>query len=509
MNGTIGALGIQRALVVEDEVLVAWAIRKDLERSHLAVTVAPTVQAGREALRGEVPDVILLDIRLPDGSGQDLLSEMAPATRRRTIVMSAYGDARTIVQAMRLGAADFLSKPFDPEALHDAITRVLVASQDAGEPDADEAVPDAAAAAPARPAPSLSDLTERLQRFARAPRSTVLLLGETGVGKSYLARRLHDLSDRRDGPFVEINCAGIPPTLIESELMGHERGAFTSAHASKQGLFEKAGGGTLLLDEIGDMPLEMQAKLLYFIETRTFRRLGSTRDLRADVRIVTATHRDLAVLAREGRFREDLYYRLKVLTITIPPLRERPVDVDTLVREFLAAAAAEMGQPVPAVSPHALGLLHAHAWPGNIRELRHVIEAAVVHADGAARIESRHIALALGRHDFVDEPVLEEPPPPPPATAPAHAAPAAAAGAPTREEPGPSESDPSEPGDDLEPVAHISIPLDGSVSLPDMEKEILAQAMRLTRGNQVRAAHLLGISRDVLRYRLKKYAIGG
>jgi DNA-binding NtrC family response regulator len=417
---------------------------------------------------------------------------MSPELRRRTVVMSAFGDARTIVESMRLGAADFLSKPFEPESLQDAVAQVRVASLDAS------------TAAPSRPRVSLADLNERLQRFARAPRSTVLLLGETGVGKSFLARRLHDMSERRDGPFVEINCAGIPPTLIESELMGHERGAFTSAHASKPGLFEKAHGGTLLLDEIGDMPLEMQAKLLYFIETRTFRRLGSTRDQRADVRIVAATHRDLAVLAKDGRFREDLYYRLKVLTITIPPLRERPCDMEDLVHTFLGSVAREMGIPMPAVSPRAVALLRCHDWPGNIRELRHVIEATLVHADGVATIEARHVGLALGRADAQgdggegqDEPVGSPVEAVSDAALPLHEFEAPPRPATVGAPPGGSGG------------AHLSIPLDGSVSLPDMEKEILRQAMRLTSGNQVRAAVLLGISRDVLRYRLKKYALGG
>jgi len=468
-------------LVIEDEKLLSWSTCKDLKRWGYIPTAAATLGEAREALtKSPAPHVILLDIRLPDGRGLDLLQELSPSDRPKVIVTSAFGDVPTVVEAMRLGANDYLSKPFEADNLFDALARVQAVNAPA--PVEVPSTEDLARLGIFSAHPSMALLLDRLRRFAHTPRSTVLMLGETGVGKSVFARALHELSDRKHAPFVEINCAAVPQTLIESELMGHERGAFTDARVAKRGLLEEANGGTLLLDEIGDMPVEMQAKLLHFIETRCYRRLGSTREVQADVRIVTATHRDLRELVANGKFREDLYYRLKVLTLHLPPLRDRVQDIDLLADHFLGVFAREMGSPVAGFSAEARAVLRAFAWPGNVRELRHVIEAAIVLSDGASLV---HIDVLPDEIQRLRSAL------------PLPAEPQVAACIPA-----PPEASAAE-GEEVV----LQLKLDGSIGLHDLEQEILRQAMLRCGGNQVQAAHLLGVSRDLLRYRLRKFGL--
>ncbi len=476
-------------LVIEDEKLLSWSTCKDLKRWGYIPTAAATLAEAREVLARSQPHVILLDIRLPDGRGLDLLQELSPSDRPKVIVTSAFGDVPTVVEAMRLGANDYLSKPFEADNLFDALARIQAVNAPA--PAELPSTEDLARLGIYSAHPSMGLLLDRLRRFAHTPRSTVLMLGETGVGKSVFARALHELSDRKHSPFVEINCAAVPQTLIESELMGHERGAFTDARVAKRGLLEEANGGTLLLDEIGDMPVEMQAKLLHFIETRSYRRLGSTREVQADVRIVTATHRDLRDLVATGKFREDLYYRLKVLTLNLPPLRDRVQDIDLLADHFLGIFAREMGSQVTGFSPEARAVLRAFAWPGNVRELRHVIEAAIVLSDRDPLVridvlpdEIQRLRTALPLPPEL--PAGAAPPPPPLPHPTAHAA-----------------ESPVAEGEEVV----LQLKLDGTIGLHDLEQEILRQAMLRCGGNQVQAANLLGVSRDLLRYRLRKFGL--
>ena len=459
-------------LLVEDERLLSWSITKDLTSWGYSATPAGTLGEARAALGAGRPWAVLLDIRLPDGRGLDLLAELPAELRDRVIVMSAFGDTSTIVEAMRLGAADFLSKPFEPAQLQEALGRMEATHPT--QPDRPVRVDFDRLGIVSRN-PKLRLLMDRLRCFAATPRSTILILGETGAGKNVFARAVHGLSARRDRPFVEVNCAAIPHSLIESELMGYERGAFTNAMNAKRGLIEEANGGTLLLDEIGDMPIDMQAKMLNFIESGAIRRLGSTREVHCDVRIIAATHRDLKTEVGHGRFREDLFYRLKVLTVDVPPLRTRPEDIDLLADQFLTYFAHEMKSAVRGFSPEARRMLRAHPWPGNVRELKHVIEAAATLAGTSPLVEPDHLPAELAVR-LATEPV-------------AASAPAAMQAAPGEE------------------GAELRIPFDGSVGLDDMEREVLRQAMSQCNGNQVRAAALLRVGRDLLRYRLKKHGL--
>ncbi|NOZ02161.1 MAG: sigma-54-dependent Fis family transcriptional regulator [Deltaproteobacteria bacterium] len=470
-------------LVVEDENLLSWSLSKDLSKWGYKPFVAASVAEARSQIAAQKPWAMLLDIRLPDGPGLDLLKEISPEDQRRVIVMSAFGEISTVVEAMRLGAADFLAKPFEPEQLQEALERLRAITMVPSVPSQRDTSLDHLGIVYA--SPSMAPVIDRLRRFAQTPKSTVLLMGETGVGKSVLARALHRLSNRRDSSFVEVNCAAMPQGLIESELMGHERGAFTDARGTKKGLFEEANGGTLLLDEIGDMPPEMQAKLLHFIETSSFRRLGSTKELKADVRIVTATHRDLTKMVEQGRFREDLYYRIKVLTVEIPPLRERYEDIDLLVGHFLNRFMREADCPPLELAPAASSLLRSYQWPGNVRELKHAVEAAVALANGDRTIHPEH--LPLQHIGTADVPTRSQGHP----GAEPEAAPAGAE---------------ANNGGNL--ARHeLKIALDGSLGLDEMEREILKKALDLCEGNQVKASSLLGVSRHLLRYRLIKHRL--
>ncbi len=380
---TIGAM--KRILVVDDEENIRIVLRTFLRRSGYEVEVA----AGGEEALGLIdsfgPDFVITDVRMPRASGLDLLSTLkAKGSDATVIVMSAYGSHEQALEAIQMGAYDYVSKPFAPE-------EVLLCLRKAEEREAlrrenralRREIQDAARFENIlAKSQAMENIFRTIAKVADY-KTTVLITGESGVGKELVARALHSRSSRKNGAFVAVNCGAIPESLLESELFGHKRGAFTDAISDRKGLFEEATGGTIFLDEIGEMPLSVQVKLLRVLEDERIRRLGESRDVQIDVRIVTATHRDLTAEVKAGRFREDLFYRLNVLHVAVPPLRERKEDISLLVEYFIDRNNKRLGTEISGVDSEARRLLYEYAWPGNVRELENTIERAMVLADGA------------------------------------------------------------------------------------------------------------------------------
>ena len=368
-------------LIVDDDPGITGGLSALLEESW-EVRTATNGRDGIVAFAEFSPDVVLLDVQLPDTSGIDLLHQFKMYSEAvAVIMMSGVGTLERVVESMKLGAETFLQKPFDYDTLSlalDTVSRMLatqhelIALKRAGGQNLEQ-LPGVS--------PSIQQLNQLLAQVARAP-SPILIEGESGTGKGVLAKLIHTRSPRARAPFVDLNCAGLSKELLESELFGHERGAFTNAMNTKPGLFEIAADGTLFLDEIGEMDVSIQARLLKALEEKRFRRVGGVRDLNANFRLIAATNRDLGSDVSAGRFRGDLYYRLNVVRIRMPPLRERLEDVPILVDVILRPLAKEMGRPVPSISPRALKKLSNYPWPGNVRELRNVLERALLTLDG-------------------------------------------------------------------------------------------------------------------------------
>jgi two-component system, NtrC family, response regulator AtoC len=452
------ALGV---LIVDDEAVLAKNMAIYLQRQGFDVQCAGSAEEGLACLASFRPDAVVLDFNLPGIDGLEMLARLRALEPALAVIMvTGHGSVELAVDAMKAGALDFLTKPVPLAKLRLLLERAAgAARRDSAldyyqRRDAEPAALDALTGESAgmlRLKAMLRQLLEAEARLTDGPPPAVLVRGETGTGKELVARALHFGGPRRARPFVELNCAALPVQLLESELFGHERGAFTDARERKLGLVETAEGGTLFLDEIGDMDPALQAKLLKLLEERTVRRLGSVREQRVDVRIVAATHRPLDQLVREGRFRADLYFRLRVVQLELPPLRERGDDVMLLARSFLVAHAQRYGRPLPALTAAAEQLLRGHTWPGNVRELRNLLEQAVL----------------LGRGPTLDRADL----------------------APW------SDAKPPEP---LPPAA---------ATLPALERQALVQALERSGGNISQAARELGISRDTLRYRIDKHGL--
>jgi DNA-binding NtrC family response regulator len=378
-------------LIVDDEVLIRQSIRIVLAQEGFEVTVAASGAEGWARFRDERPDIVLLDLVLGDSDGLDLLRRMrAEAPDVKVLLISAHGSIESAVTAMKLGGYDFIKKPFELEEVVAAVRNAArtsslelrvayLAAQERKR---------SASANFVHASPRMGRILEDVAVIAGSTVPTVLVTGESGTGKQALVRMLHEGSPRAAGPFVELNCSAIPETLVESELFGHERGAFSDARDRKLGLVEIADGGTLFLDEIGDLGAAAQAKLLTFLEQRTFRRVGATAQRRVDARVVAATNRDLGAMVALRTFRDDLYYRLNAITVHLPPLRERREDVRALAMHFLAESSREYGRRFTGLAPETIGVLEAYGWPGNVRELRAVIGRAVLLHDGdALRVE--------------------------------------------------------------------------------------------------------------------------
>jgi DNA-binding NtrC family response regulator len=393
---------MNQILVVDDERLIRVSLERALAGLGHAVQSVESLATAREAVARTRFDLVVLDLRLGDGNGLDLLRRLqreAPETK--VVVITAHGSVDTAVEAMKLGAYDFVKKPFELDEMlvtaENALRAGALERRVAYHADRDRARVDDEVV-PSR-APAMARLDREIAALAPQPVTVVLVVGETGSGKALVARRLHHGSPRSRGPFVELNSAAIPETLVESELFGHERGAFSDAREAKRGLVEVASGGTLFLDEIGDLGSGPQAKLLTFLESFTFRRVGATATRTVDIRLVAATNRNLASMVEDGRFRTDLYYRLSALTLAVPPLRERREDIPALAERFTVAMAQRYGKRFRGVSDEATKLLAAWRWPGNVRELKAVVQRAVLMNDGdslePAHLPAELIALAL------------------------------------------------------------------------------------------------------------------
>ncbi|HVN83278.1 MAG TPA: sigma-54 dependent transcriptional regulator [Candidatus Binatia bacterium] len=455
-----------KVLVIDDESMIRWSIEQTLRAAGCEVSAAETATEGMALFRHQQPDVVFLDLRLPDTDGLSLLKEIKQeSSETAVILMTAFGEIRTAVEAMRLGAFDYLRKPFDFNELEVLVERAIETThlkREVGELRQERKKAYRLENIVGE-SEKMKQVLNRLEKIAESEASTVLVRGENGTGKDLFARAIHYRSRRADGPFLDLSCTAMPETLLESELFGYEKGAFTDAKAMKRGLLELADGGSLFLDEVGDMPLVSQAKFLKVIENKQFKRLGGTVDLRVDIRIIAATNVDLEAAVRTGRFREDLFYRLNVIPITLPPLRQRVEDIPLLLQHYVGKYNAEFRKNFRSVDPEALRLLVAYAWPGNVRELRNLVERILILEKGDTLL-------------------------------PEHLPPEITTATPTSLTPaGVRPSD-----------GQFRLPPTG-ISLEEVEKEFVRQSLQLAEGNQTRAAQLLGISRDALRYRLQKF----
>jgi two-component system response regulator AtoC len=459
-------------LIVDDERTLARAVKAFLAEHGYDTEIAGDIGTALQHLPTLHPDVVVTDVRLPDGSGIDLLRrvrEFDPAIS--VVVMTAYGSIEGAVEAVKLGAFDYIKKPVDLEELKllaDRARETTLLKQELSY-HRRRAMHEASLSGLIGASPGIRTVLEQAYQIAAlADVPPVLITGETGTGKGLLARAIHAASPHATRPFIEVNCTALPATLVEAELFGYERGAFTDAKESKIGLFEAAEGGFLFLDEVGDIDLSLQGKLLRAIEDRVIRRVGGIRDRKVDVRIVVATNRDLEREVQRERFRKDLFFRLAVLPLHLPPLRERGDDVLLLADHFLQQFNAKYGREVRGIADAARDLLRSYPWPGNVRELSHVIERGVLWSHGPVLGPEHLSLLGSAGNSATPDPV---------------AAPAAT------------------------PADAPFLPTAGD--LEQWERSMIETALREAGGNQTHAAQRLGISRDTLRYRLKKFGLAG
>jgi two-component system response regulator AtoC len=469
-------------LVVDDEHSVAEFIKEVLTEEGYLVEMAHNGRDALSIVKKFSPDIVILDFMMPDMNGLQVLAELKAFDESiQVLMLTAYNSVPAAIEAIRQGAADYILKPFDLEAFKLAVAKLVekIALKHQvrylQETFAKRAIKSEFVLCPS---PQMSKVYELASQVAQTNNTTVLILGESGVGKEHVAQFIHLQSVRKSKPFVELNCAAIPDNLLESELFGHEPGAFTDARSKKIGLLEYADGGTLFLDEIGDMPLTMQAKVLKVMETKSFRRVGGLKEIKTDVRIIAATNKDLALAIEKGQFREDLYYRLQVMPIVIPPLRERAEDITHLASFFLNLFSQTMRKRLT-FSDSALKALLSYKWKGNVRELKNVVERAAIITPSDGIIQPEHLGLAVD----VETPTVSAPPF-------AHAL-----------------SPVNEAHADAVPAVKFPDNFSLKAHLECIEREYILAALAQTRGNQLRAAKLLGIERHVLRYQMKRLGI--
>jgi two-component system, NtrC family, response regulator AtoC len=452
-------------LVVDDENLVRWSLRQKLESAGYQVLEADTAAGAMAAFQENMPDLVTLDIRLPDANGLKVLLDMKRLSPGTPVMMiTAYGAVDDAVKALQIGAYDYLEKPINFERLLHSLDNALEASVLRTEVERSKREQQDTYSLDRIIGTSLTivEVKELVRKVADSEANTILIQGESGTGKDLVAKALHYMSRRSRQPFMVLNCAAIPEQLLENELFGHERGAFTDAKTMKKGLFELADGGTVFFDEISELHLNLQAKLLRVLEDQTFRRIGGVKDIRADVRVICASNKDLEKMVREGQFREDLFYRLSIIPILLPPMRERKEDVVLLANAFVADFNSRFNKSIRGITPKALRILQNYDWPGNVRELRNVIERAMILQDqGVIDVD----LLPLRVSEFTGESAA------------------------------------------LTGKGTLMIPSQG-IDLYQVEKELIRQALMRARGNQTQASRLLSISRDTLRYKMKKYGLG-
>jgi DNA-binding NtrC family response regulator len=444
-------------LVVDDEQLIRWSLKDRLTNEGYRVVEAETAAAAI-ARHEEGVDLVLLDYKLPDGDGLTVLKRIKEKDPEALVILlTAYSSVETAVEAMKHGAYHYANKPFNLDEIVLLVEKALETTRlrrEVRSLRATQAQPYSLGRIVGASA-GLVAVKALLQKVAASPASTVLLTGESGTGKDLAAKVIHYNSDRASKPFMNITCSALPESLLESELFGHEKGAFTGADRQKRGLLETADGGTVFLDEIGEMLPGLQAKLLRFLEEKTFKRIGGAVDIRVDVRVIAATNRNLLDEVRAGRFREDLFYRLNVLPIALPPLRDRPEDIPLLVDFYVDAYNAEFKKRVRGVAPEAMKRLQGYIWPGNIRELRNTVERAMLLSENPVLAASDFTIGGLGPMRISDR---------------------------------------------------VELPA-GGIALDELERSLVIQALERTGWNQTRAAALLGLNRDQIRYRIEKFQL--
>lgn len=446
----------KRVLVIDDEKNMRWAIKKALEKEGYMIYEAANGQEGLEKLEETYPNLILLDLRMPIMDGMEALQRIKKINEDIPVIMlTAHGTMESAVEAMKLGALDYISKPFDIEELKILIKKAL----DVGELKEQvsylrEELEKNTGKTIIGESPKMKELLKVVERVANT-NATILILGESGTGKEVIANIIHYNSDRRDKPYVKINCGAIPENLIESELFGYEKGAFTGAIARKIGKFEKARGGTILLDEIGELDLAMQVKLLRVLQEKEFERVGGNEVVKIDIRVIAATNRDLLKMVQEGSFREDLYYRLNVIPIQIPPLRDRKEDIPLLIEYFLNHYGGEIGRKNMSINKEVQEKMIDYKWDGNIRELENVVERMTILSQQNI-INQENLPREIAYLERVEE--------------------------------------------------EFTLPEEG-ICMEDLEQKFILQALERTEYNQTKAAKLLGMSRHTLLYRMEKYKI--
>lgn len=455
-------MGGARILVVDDEYLIRWSLKQNLEKEGYEVSLSETGEDAIEKVKNETPDVVLLDIKLPRMDGFEVIEKLLNIDKNIIIIMiTAYEEIDKVVKAIKLGAFDYIVKPFDFNKVILSIIKGLDASKIKREIKylRQEKMSRFGFDKIISVSKGMQKILFMVEKLSESDSSTVLIYGESGTGKELIAHSIHYKSSRANMPFIVVNCAGFPDHFLENELCGQEKGAFTDAKEVKKGLFEIADGGTLFLDEIGDMNQSMQGKLLRLIEQKNFRRIGGIKDINVDVRIISATNKDLKKLKDEGKFREDLFYRINVISIYIPPLRERREDIIPLTKYFIQKYNKEFHKDVKNISKEAQDFLLNYNWPGNVRELRNMIERAVLLGEGDTLLLEDLPVEGYGNNfeQFI-------------------------------------------------PINGIRIPPEG-ISLEKVEEFLVREALRMTNGNQTKAAKLLDISRDALRYRMQKFGI--
>lgn len=449
-----------KILVIDDEEHMCWALEKGLSQEGYRVLTATRGKHGLELMRNEVPSLVILDLKMPEMDGLEVLTRAKDIFPKLPIIMiTAHGTIDTAIEAMKLGATDYITKPFDLDELKLIVKQALMFSQLQTEVIFLRSELNKKYGRIVGNSQAVQDVCTLVEKVADS-NATVLITGESGTGKEVTALSIHQLSSRRDKPFVPINCAALPETLLESELFGHEKGAFTGAVARKMGRFELAHEGTLFLDEVTEMPLSMQVKLLRVLQERVFERVGGTGSVKVDVRVIAATNRDPLECIKKGTFREDLFYRLNVLPIGLPPLRERVEDIPLLALHFLDKFNPSQETQI---SPDAMGLLCTYEWPGNIRELQNVIERAVILSQGN-EIKTHHLPKEIQKNEA------------------------------------------NKNDTPLETGLILNFP-DGGISIDQVEKQLILKALEKSNGNQTKASNLLGITRSALLYRAQKYKI--
>jgi len=453
---------LSKILVVDDEHLIRWSLEQNLKKQGYEVVTAGNGEDALRLAREEQPDLVLLDIQLPGISGIEVLDKIKEFDEDIIVIMvTAHGGLDTAVNAMRLGAYDYVNKPFNLDELSIIVKKALETSDLKREvarlrSETKKSAPNIIGASK-----QIQSMMDVLEKVARSEAATVLVQGESGTGKELVAKWIHYSSKRSDKPFIAINCAAVPATLLESELFGYEKGAFTDAKSTKKGLFELADGGTVFLDEIGDMEMGMQAKLLRFLEDRSFRRVGGSRVFSVDVRIISATNKELLKSIEEKTFRNDLYYRLQVIPIFIPALRERREDIIPLALHFIDVYNKDFNKKIQGIEDQAKRLMLDYAWPGNVRELKNVIERALILGNDEMLL-TEHLPLEIVAK---------------------------------AEMPGDSGGG---------PMQSFRLPAEG-VDIEELEKDLIRQALDITEWNQSKAAKKLNLGIDAFRYRMKKF----